>query len=131
MGSEPGCDLNERPRVAHAGAVNREHPIVQQAFHSALQGGDLFFGVEQLGHVGRRGPCERRYVFEQASGMGSPAKSQITVRSLKLAEKQSPWSIPRTRPSSPRSTCPLLRSVLLVTKSNRAMRASSRWVYGA
>ncbi len=65
-----------------------------------------------------------------SSGTGSPAKSQITVRSVKRAAKHSPLSIPRMRPSVPSSTCPLLRSALLATRSNTASARSSGRVCG-
>lgn len=55
--------LNQRPRVTPAGAVNREHPCVQQALDAVLQGGDLIV-VEHLGHLGRHGLCERGDVLQ-------------------------------------------------------------------
>ena len=79
-----------------------------------------FEGVEQLGQRGREGRRWRggRGRPARSSSMGSPPKSQITVRSLKSAWNDRPLSIPQMWPSASMRQWPLLRSVLLATKSN-------------
>ena len=59
--------LNERPGVAHTGAVNRQYPFAQQAMHAALQCCDLTV-IDQFGHLGRRGLRKRSDVLEQGIG---------------------------------------------------------------
>ncbi len=50
--------------------------------------------------------------------MGSPPKSQITVRTFHCAWNATPWSMPNTLPSFASRQWPPLRSVLLITMSN-------------
>ena len=89
-------------------------PCEQQALDAALQGGDLVV-VEEFGHLGRHGLCERGDVLEQGIGDGFAGEVPDHGAQFEAAEKHSPWSMPQIRPSSPRSTWPLLRSVLLAT----------------
>ena len=71
----------------------------------------------------RRGGAGRR---TRSGGIGSHAKSQMTVRNFHCAWNDTPWSMPKMSPLSvARRQCPPLRSVLLITMSNAAMRRNS------
>ena len=56
---------------------------------------------------------------------GLPAQRQSSVRSLGSTEKQMPWSTPYTCPSGIGMMWPPLRSALLTTASNTAIRRSA------
>ena len=72
---------------------------------------------------GRHLRAARATSSTRSSGIGSPPNSQITVRSLRSAWKQSPWSMAQMRPSRPSRQWPLLRSVLLATRSKAHIAA--------
>ena len=114
---------HERPRVAAAAAVDREGAEVRQ---QGCPCGDRRHLVVARAARRRRRPRRARPRRRTASinrrGSGSPANSQITVRSLNWAAKHSPLSIAHTRSVAASSRqCPLLRSVLLASTSNTAM----------
>ena len=119
---------DERPGVAAAGLVDREAPGSHERPGAGPHGVALE-RVEQRGErvrAARRRPARRR-PSRIGSGTGSPPNSQITVRSLNSWWNIRPWSMPRIRPSSPSRQWPLLRSVLLPTRSKAHIARSWSW----
>ena len=116
-GAEPSTS-DERPGVAAAGLVDREAarraraPGRGRAPRRARTG-----RAARPSGSGSSSAASASTAARIGSGTGSPPNSQITVRSLNSWWNIRPWSMPRMRPSSPSRQWPLLRSVLLPTRS--------------
>ena len=100
--------LDAGPRSAATGSGDRSDRsgTTRSLTHHAARPSDRF----DLGVVQQRGDLQRHPLdtasttgASNASGIGSPPNSQITVRSLYSGAKQSPWSMPHTMPVRRRS----------------------------
>ena len=112
-GRRPGrASSHQRPGVAVAGRVVGEGPGLQQGARPG-QHGVALEGVEQVGQLageaaGSTSVCRSA---ARSSGRRSPAKSQITVRTLNSWWKLRPLSMAQMWPSPSTRQWPPLRSV--------------------
>ena len=101
--------LHDRPRVRRP--VRAREPVLLEQFGQPALGGAHLDRPQQIREpVAQRTRLERGAGAERSSrilvGIGSPSKSQITVRSFGSSWKQGPWSITNSRPSVETGSAP-------------------------